>query len=186
MQRSLWILGGIALKGAYVTPTENNAQPFHLMRSDGKQYYWRHYQPYGDGENIIYVATRRFDEAQKATPPSPMVGSKPVIGYVRMVQPANIFIPKSTPARNRWFTFNGAPDMLDWGDAVAGQKIPTTYFIDLEISASSVVSLPERMPEIANNHLDYMLTWYSFIVILLTIYLMLHRRADRLNIEKKS
>lgn len=176
----------IELNGAFVSLTGNNDQPFHLMRSDGKRYYWRLYQPYKVGAEIVYVATYDFDDARKATPPASTTGQKPVIGYVRLVQSANKFTPKSTLATNRWFAFNGAPEMLDWADALTGETIQTTYFIDQTVGAQSATDLPVRIPEIANNHLDYMLTWYSFVIILLVIYLILHKRAGRLGFKRGS
>ena len=176
----------IELNGEFILPTVNSGQPLHLMRSDGKRYYWRLYQPYKVGADIAYVATYDFDEAVKGTPPQAITGQRTVVGYVRMVQPANKFTPKSTLETNRWFAFNGAPELMNWADAVSGETIQTTYFIDQTIGAKSASDLPVRIPEIANNHLDYMLTWYSFVIILLVIYLILHKRAGRLSIKRRS
>lgn len=176
----------IDLHGTFVTPTVNQGQPFHLMRSNGKRYYWRLYQPYKVGAEIAYIATHDFGEADKAAPPQALTGQNPVIGYVRIVQSANRFTPKSTPEKNRWFAFNGAPVTLDWADAIAGETIQTSYFIDQVQDAKSATSLPVRIPEIVNNHLDYMLTWYSFVIILLVIYLILHKRAGRLYRHKNT
>jgi len=175
----------IELSGRFVIPSANGGQPFHLMRSDGKRYYWRLYQPYQVGADMVYVATYDFDDTRKASPPAFIVGQKPVIGYVRMVQSGNKFTPKSTAETNRWFTFNGAPEQIDWSKAVAGASIGTTYFIDQVMAAKSAENLPVRIPEITNNHLDYMLTWYSFVLILLMIYLLLHKRSGRLYLERK-
>jgi len=175
----------VELDGTFVAPTLNDGKAFHLMRSDGKRYYWRLYQPYKDGNTLSYVATRDFADNMKAAAPAEITGQKKVIGYVRMVQPANMFTPQSTPAKNRWFAFNGAPDVMDWGNAVAGANIQTVYFIDQALGMDSAQNLPVKMPEIVNNHLDYMLTWYSFIIILLVIYLLFHKRAGRLYRERK-
>lgn len=175
----------IELNGTFVPPTLNSGQPFHLMRSDGKRYYWRLYQPYRDGAEITFVATHDFDEADKKTPPLASTGQEPVIGYVRMVQFANRFTPKSTPEKNRWFAFNGAPETMNWADAVAGKSMQVSYFIDQVAGVRNATDLPVRIPEVANNHLDYMLTWYSFIIILLVIYLLFHKRAGRLYRERK-
>ena len=54
------------------------------------------------------------------------------------------------------------------------------FYIDTVPGASDADLLPLKRPDIRNNHLDYMLTWYSFAVILLIIYFILHRRAGRL------
>ena len=172
----------VALQGRFIAPDVNGGAPYHLMRSDGKRYYWRLYQPYQDGDDIILVATQDFDKDAKASPPNALTGAQAVIGYVRKVQPANRFTPKSTPEQNRWFAFNAAPEKLDWSQSVTGYKIPTTYFIDQVIGAPAAEDLAVRMPDVPNNHLDYMLTWYSFVIILLVIYLLLHKKAGRLGI----
>lgn len=174
----------IELNGTFVTPSLNAGQAFHLMRSDGKRYYWRLYQTYRDGDEIAFVATYDFDEANKAVPPATKVGQEPVIGYVRMVQFANKFIPKSTPEKNRWFAFNSAPEAMNWAAAVDGENTQVSYFVDQVMEAKFAADLPVRIPELANNHLDYMLTWYSFVIILLVIYLILHKRAGRLYIKR--
>lgn len=176
----------VALNGIFVAPSQNQGHPFHLMRSDGKRYYWRLYQPYKVGSKFVYVATNDFAAQDKAKPPQTLMGQSPVIGYVRLVQSANKFTPQSTPEQNRWFAFNGAPEILDWADAVSGETIQITYFIDQTINAKSAVDLPVRIPEVANNHLDYMLTWYSFVIILLVIYLILHKNAGRLSFKRGS
>lgn len=174
----------IELDGSFTAPTANNGQPYHLMRSDGKRYYWRLYQPYQDATGTVFVATREFDEGQKDTPPEALAGQMPVIGYVRMVQPANRFTPKSVPENNRWFAFNALPETHDWKDTVKGEITQTMYFIDQVVVAESAANLPARIPDVANNHLDYMLTWYSFVLIMLVIYLILHKKSGRLYLER--
>jgi len=84
--------------------------------------------------------------------------------------------------------FNASPDLLDWagpGTNIEGKNIETAYYIDWVEGAKNADDLPVRIPDVANSHLDYMLTWYSFILILLVIYLIIHKRAGRLYIEKR-
>ncbi len=174
----------IQINGVFLVPTGNSGLPFHLMRSNGKRYYWRLYQPYRDGENVAFIATHDFDEADKTSPPIALVGQEPVVGYVRMVQSANKFTPKSTPEKNRWFAFNGSPEQMNWADTVDGDNTHVSYYIDQVMDAKNAADLPVRIPDMANNHLDYMLTWYSFVIILLVIYLIMHKRAGRLYLER--
>lgn len=174
----------IELDGRFVVPTVNGGQPFHLMRSNGKRYYWRLYQPYRDGTGLGFVATQTFDDGQKDTAPQGLSGVHKVIGYVRIVQSPNKFTPKSSAQKNRWFAFNALPQTDNWHDAIVGEKIRTGYFVDAVLDAKSGASLPVKIPEIPNNHFDYMLTWYSFVIILSVIYLLLHKRAGRLRLER--
>ncbi len=171
----------VSMNANFMLPRLNDGQPFHLIRSNGKSFTWRLYQPVQVGEDFAYVASREFTEVQKDNPPHALAGEKKLIGYVRLVQDANWTIPKSDLQTNRWFAFNAAPDVLDWSD---GGKITTVYFIDQVEHIKSAEDLPVRIPEIANNHLDYMLTWYSFALILLVIYFLLHKKQGRLRMEK--
>lgn len=178
----------VSLDVNFDVAVNNRHEPFHLMRSNGKSFSWRHYQAASDVDRanlehhvLAYMATREFTEAQKQTPPSPMQAQQKIFGYVRKVQAANRFIPKSDPETNRWFAFNAQPDILDWGD---NGRIQTAYYIDVQEQVTRVEDLAVRIPEIPNNHLDYMLTWYSFAFILLVIYFLLHKRAGRFRIER--
>jgi len=169
----------ISLSGEFVRPEFNEGRAFHLMHSTGKYLSWRLYQLYDDGTQRAYVAGTEFSEQQMGEPPREITGARAVIGYVRVVRPPSRFPLKSTPAANRWFVFNGAPDVIDW--AGPDGTIETRYYIDWATSARSNDDLPVRTPEIRNNHLDYMLTWYSFALILLVIYFLLHKKQGRLS-----
>ena len=171
----------IAIEVDFITPGINQGKPFHLLRSTGKAFTWRLYQPVLSGKSFAYAATREFTEEQKNNPPVAILGGAVVIGYVRLVQKANWAIPKSDALTNRWFAFNAKPDVLDWS---AGGKIEAAYYIDQFEHIKSGGDLPVRKPDIPNNHLDYMLTWYSFALILLVIYFLLHRKQGRLRIER--
>ena len=100
-------------------------------------------------------------------------------GYVRKVYPMgtveNWVKSKANTKTNRYFHFN---QTSDWYDAVRRPNIQG-YYIDLE-EAASASDLPILRPDIRNNHLDYMLTWWSFALIFIIIYLILHKRAGRL------
>ncbi|MBL4870872.1 MAG: hypothetical protein JKX72_07955 [Robiginitomaculum sp.] len=171
----------IAMGVNFTLPIINEGQPFHLLRSTGKAFSWRFYQPISEGTSQAYVATREFVKGPMATPPKALSGENTLIGYVRLVQKTNWTIPKSDPKANRWFSFNARPEVLDWS---VGGTIATAYYIDAAPHIKAVENLPVRMPEIPNNHLDYMLTWYSFALILLVIYFLLHRKQGRLRIER--
>ena len=106
------------------------------------------------------------------------------IGYVRKVHDMGAveakIKSKASPDTNRWFRFNQSGD---WGqgDVLTSHYI---YITKMQSSASGILDaaeLPIRRPDIRNNHFDYMLTWFSFALILLIIYFILHRRAGRLS-----
>ncbi len=171
----------VVIEADFTPPRLNQGRPFHLLRSTGKAFTWRLYQPVLSGQNLAYAATREFTETQKSTPPKALAGGHMLIGYVRLVQKANWTIPKSDAKSNRWFAFHANPKVLDWSD---GGQIAVTYYIDQVEHIKSGDDLPVRMPDIPNNHLDYMLTWYSFALILLVIYFLLHRKQGRLRMVR--
>lgn len=103
----------------------------------------------------------------------------PLIGYVRLARESPHGAAKSTPEKNRWFGFNPLPETHDWSK-MSGIEADMRFYIDTVQGAKQADLLPSKRPNIRNNHLDYMLTWYSFAVILLIIYIILHRRAGRL------
>ena len=102
-----------------------------------------------------------------------------LIGYVRLARETTRGATKSSPDKNRWFGFNPLPSSHDWAD-MSGIEADMRFYIDTVEGATGANLLPPKRPDIRNNHLDYMLTWYSFAVILLIIYFILHRRAGRL------
>jgi surfeit locus 1 family protein len=174
----------ISLTGQFVKPTTNNGDAFQLLRSTGKSMMWRHYQPFESGGLLAYVATSEFSDSEKKNPPNQFSGEKTIHGYARLVRPMSKFMPESNPTTNSWFVFNGAPETLDWRTAIEGRTIQTGYYIDWVLGTASGNQLAVKKPEIRNNHLDYMLTWYSFALILLVIYLLLHKKQGRLTFGK--
>jgi len=122
------------------------------------------------------------------------------IGYVREDHPMGMIEAwsKSKPNRdtNRWFKFNQTGD---WGaDSVSqfhplglgpDHSVRTSHYIEIaksiDVEATEEIenalsALPVRRPTIRNNHRDYMLTWFSFAILLVIFYLLIHKRAGRL------
>ena len=109
-----------------------------------------------------------------------------LIGYVREDHPMGRVEAwsksKPSPEKNRWFKFNQTGD---WG----AKDMRLTHYIEIEETLpfntedgglSAATALPIRRPTIRNNHFDYMLTWFSFAILLVIFYLLIHRRAGRL------
>ena len=57
------------------------------------------------------------------------------------------------------------------------------YYIDVVPGVTQAAELPLKRPNIRNNHLDYMLTWYGLALALLVIYLILHAQRGRLGLR---
>lgn len=146
---------------------------WHVYRPEGAIQWQPFRQVEMDGDTALVGFPSFADQSKDTVMPPELSG--PRAGYVRRVRPRNgaatWFGTESDAERNRWFEIN--PD----GAWVQGDAL----YIDLHPTETNANDLPVRRPEIANNHVSYMLTWWSFAAILLIIYAILHRRAGRLN-----
>ncbi|WP_017931288.1 SURF1 family protein [Robiginitomaculum antarcticum] len=158
---------------------------FFVFTTQDKKTYWRVFYPVSSHGNGVYVAGPLIPDAQKLAYKLPNDPQESVTGYVRLHQTPGFGSPKSTPSQNRYFSFNPVPDELDWGEAIPGRDIQTGYYIDA-VPATRAENIPPKRPDIRNNHFDYMLTWYSFALILLVIYTIMHVRAGRLSFGGRS
>ena len=157
------------------------APEYHLYKSQQGGIYWRVVQPLSDGRLTVLAKTETLESAVKddqvVTPQE--TESAQYTGYVRktyeMARVEGWVKSKANPETNRYFHFNQTEN---WYEGLAGDVIEG-YYIDVQY-ADSADNLAVRRPEIANNHFDYMLTWWSFALIFIIIYLLLHKRAGRL------
>lgn len=176
----------VGLTGRFLDLDTNGGDPFHLMMSDGKSMLWHLFQPFQTQDGIVYVTTANFSHDEKQSPPAAFQGEQSVIGYVRLVRPASAMQPDSIPQKNEWYVFDGAPETQNWATAIEGETIPVGYFIDQIDAMDSASDLPVERPDLPNNHLEYMLTWYSFALILIVIYFLLHKKQGRLQFGNKN
>lgn len=164
-------------------PVEN-APEYHLYKSQQGGIYWDIVTPLTQDRLTIFAKTETLNAEQKADRAMSDVNSEvsEFTGYVRKVYAmgrVEAWVKsKANSETNRYFHFNQTGD---WYDGLSGDVLKG-YYIDIE-PASSASDLPIRRPEIANNHFDYMLTWWAFAVIFIIIYLLLHKRAGRLKFQ---
>jgi len=156
--------------------------PYHVYKSTNKGIYWNQFIPFREGQDVVFVNIGEIADAQKALPIVYPTGPIEFGGYVRKARKQGRFATKSTPEKNRWFGFNPMPETHPWGQNLR-DDVETRFYIDASDQVEKASDLAPKRPEIANNHFDYMLTWYSFAVILLVIYFILHQRAGRFNIS---
>jgi surfeit locus 1 family protein len=165
------------------SPVEDGPE-FHLYKSQGGGIYWDVVEPLSQGALTILAKTETLNADQKENQEElPFVSERNnYTGYVRktyeMGRVEGWVKSKANTDTNRYFHFNQTGD---WYDGLPGQVLEG-YYIDVEPSESAD-DLPVRRPKIANNHFDYMLTWWSFAIIFIIIYLLLHKRAGRLKFQ---
>lgn len=175
----------LATRGSYVQNTDGTWPVFFVYTPLDSKIYWTPYRPFTDGERIVYIAADPVSDALKSAASPPSTEMFHIAGYVRLARPSKTIGLSHSPDQNRWFAFNPEPELLDWGQALTGKTIETRFYIEPVYRGvqPSAQALPVKIPEIRNNHFDYMLTWYSFAIILLIIYLIMHRRAGRLSFK---
>jgi len=161
------------------------AEPYlvYASRSDG--IYWRAFTPVTKGKESVFAAfgfVKGEDKGENDVSALPIDGTR-FAGYLRKGYPMGtieaLVKNKANPDANRYFKFNQTGDWSSEGFAASHYNAMPLY-IDVVEGITDANELPIKRPDIRNNHLDYMLTWYSFAVILLIIYFILHRRAGRL------
>lgn len=154
--------------------------PFLVFTGANRDISWRVFTPVQDGSGTAFAGLGLIDDGARDNVSGYEAGKDVVLtGYVRLARKRERGMTKSTPEKNRWFGFNHRPKTHGWAD-LAGVEADMRFYIDTVPGALDASLLPAKRPEIRNNHFDYMLTWYSFALILLIIYFILHRRAGRL------
>jgi surfeit locus 1 family protein len=160
------------------------APSFHLYSSQSGGIYWDVVEPLKSQSYTILAKTGELNNKAKADAPNKVTqtAQNRFVGYARKTYPMGMIESwvksKANPDTNRYFYFNQT------GDWYEGLRIPRIegYYIDV-VNAENADALPVMRPDIANNHFDYMLTWWSFALIFIIIYLILHKRAGRLSFK---
>ncbi|MBC6411456.1 MAG: hypothetical protein GDA39_00240, partial [Hyphomonadaceae bacterium] len=157
--------------------------PFFVFTAVNRDVSWRVFHVFDDGGLSVFAATDIVPEDNRDSLKI-IAEDATLAGYVRAWRKPGWLAPQSSPHENRWFGFNPVPEEYDWADQVSG-PVKTRYYIDAVSGADAADALPVKRPEIANNHLDYMLTWYGLALALLVIYGILHQREGRLTLTWK-
>lgn len=160
-----------------------NGLEFHLYKPRQGGIYWNVVEPLsGDGVTVLAKTETLNSEQKESRVRSTETQDTLYTGYVRkaykMGRVEGWVKSKANPDANRYFHFNQTGD---WYDGLSGNVLKG-YYIEVD-PAESADLLPVRRPEIANNHFDYMLTWWSFAIIFIIIYLLLHKKAGRLKFQ---
>jgi len=116
---------------------------------------------------------RKAPDSRKVGNPE---GEVAVEGYLRAETGPGWFTPKNEPEKNFWFFIDIAAMARAHGIAKVAP-----YYIEAgpaENPGGFPVGGQTRF-DIPNDHLQYALTWFSFAVIGIVIYLLYHRRRAR-------
>ena len=140
------------------------APTYRVFAGDGLT--WRLYAPVRASGERIFAALNTIPDGQ---PPVAEVPDQ-LLGHVRVYQPEDILGGRYSVDGNRYYRFN---QDYAW---VRSSDLFARIFIDHDANATSAKDIPVRRPDIPNNHFQYMLTWWSFAVILIIFAAILYRR----------
>lgn len=99
-----------------------------------------------------------------------------VTGYLREPSRGGYFTPDNVPGQNVWYTVDipairkktGVDDLKPYYIEADATPVPGGF----PVGGQTRLELP-------NNHLQYVITWYSLAVAALVIYILYHRRRER-------
>ena len=146
---------------------------FRRFRGDQGGLKWERFVPVAAGGHYTTVFTG-YDIVDDGVTDIPDVPNR-LFGHVRAYDAKDLKGGNYSIEGNRYYGFN--PDMT-WSEAMElmGVDIAPDYYIDADPAITDAGSIPVRRPDIRNNHLQYMLTWWSFAIVLIIISSILYRR----------
>jgi surfeit locus 1 family protein len=115
-----------------------------------------------DGSKL--VVDRGWVPLRTAPDAFPVSGPIERVGVVRVAQEPNFFVPANEPGAHRFF-------WVDPPAVVGGPTPPIWIALEPGQETGPVASGGPRSSQVPNNHLQYLLTWFSLSAILLGIAL---------------
>ena len=164
---------------------------FHLYaprveQNNQKGFGWHPIRHFIAEDARILVRDKPFPDIEKATPPKAPQGTVTINGYIRLTSNQGEPQSESTPSENRWFGMKAVIEMFYSDDLNDSPYFGIReFFIDLESLGVRETPLPVKIPKLPNRHLEYLLTWYGFALILFIIYIILHVREGRLTFRRR-
>jgi surfeit locus 1 family protein len=124
-----------------------------------------------------FVPEGRQDPATRRA--GQIAGRSDLVGVLRWPEVSGLFTPAANPSTNLWF----ARDPAGMATAKAIGPIAPFYVEQEGPVPAGGLPLPGRLrPNLPNNHLGYILTWYGLAVVLVGVFAtwaVSHRRPAR-------
>lgn len=152
--------------------------PFLVFTARNRDKSWRPFKLVRSGGHIFFAEIGVLPDSDKAEVPAVPAAPVQLTGYIRTAEWQGTPRSESSPETNRWFGFNPRPQTDDWA-VLSGHAADMRFFIETVPGVSRAEDLPPKQPDIANNHFDYMLTWFSLAGLLCVFYLLIHIRDGR-------
>lgn len=150
--------------------------PVHAIGRGGRPGY-RIYTPFERVTGSVILVNRGWVSKAMKDPASRRAGLLPgvvaVEGALRIPGAKARFAPENQPENNDWY-------WLDMDLAASARQLDRLAWYIIVAAADPQSPGPLRgatsAPNIANNHLGYMLTWFSLAFALVVIFAIYHRR----------
>ncbi|MGQ3071245.1 MAG: SURF1 family protein [Ferrovibrionaceae bacterium] len=138
-----------------------------------------------DNDQIILVNRGWVPEAQRDAgkrAAGQVAGKVTVTGLVMPPWPKPWLVPANEPARNLWFH----PNLAELNRYLGVEAPPFFLEADATPNPGGLPVGGQTQLEIPNNHLQYAITWYSFVITLAVVYVFWHRNLAREEREGKA
>lgn len=120
-----------------------------------------------------WVPTGALDPATR--PDSRPEGPQTVTGIAREPLPQAWMQPDNEPGNNVWFWID-LPAIAAAAGLAPADLAPLTVERDADPEGPALPVGGRTRLDLPNNHLEYAITWYSFALILMVIYILYHLR----------
>ena len=166
-------------------PKPYDGDPFYVFTASQRDISWRQFRVAYIGSKAVFIEWGIVTDNMRSKAPLSAESDVPIMGYIRHKAWQDNPSTDSNPTANRWFGFNPMAESDDWATKT-GEAVDMSFFIETVPHVSSASELPPKQPDIANNHFDYMLTWFTLAIILIIFYVLIHIREGRAAIRQKS
>ncbi|MBI1262591.1 MAG: SURF1 family protein [Rhizobiales bacterium] len=179
---------GLDFRQMSATGRFDNAHEFHYFTQDdqGQAGYSILTPLLLDGGGAIIVDRGFVPQAFKdpaSRPGSQVEGEVTIVGVARVPGRRGYFDGENDLAKNIWYVRD---------PALMGRSIGLSPVAPFLLEAEPVAGAdPQALPrpgaarvQLVNSHLQYAITWFSFALILIVIYVAYHRSNGRFGLEK--
>ena len=156
--------------------------PFFVFTARNRDLSWRRFQIIKAGPHYFFAELGIVPDAQRESFVVQARQNTPIFGYIRTASWQEPAHSVSRAEKNRWFGFNPLTGNQSWSK-LAAYPADDRFFIETVPSATSGQDLPPKQPDIANNHFDYMLTWFALAIILFIFYILIHIKNGRIGVS---
>ena len=140
---------------------------------------WWVIMPFALRDGGIVLVNRGFIPQEQKSPglrPKSLAtpDEQKLVGVVRLPEQPNRFTPASSPDTNEWYLRD--PGAFAAYISLDKTKVAPVVIDQLTPNKNELPQAADGKLTIANNHLQYAITWYALAIVLAVIYILMRRR----------